>query len=101
MPRTVFIIPSDSDVEDYLEQAAAAGAGEVVVGVPPAWAAVVDVSRLPTVYVEDGTSPGPVDEPGPVVTPEPDPEPAPDVVTRDEFNALMTMVFELMGVEAA
>ena len=70
MPRTMFIIPADADVNDYLEMASEAASREIVVGIPPALADQIGDDELPMLYVEeDPEQPEPVEPPAPEADP--------------------------------
>ena len=52
MPRRIYIIPKSMKVEDALANAKAANCPEIVLGIPPRLAGVIDEASLPMVFEE-------------------------------------------------
>lgn len=92
MTRVIFIVPAGASPLDYLDEATEAGAGEILVGVPPALLGIVDPADLPTVYREgeDAETSDPEPEP------DPDPEPV-DTDIADRIRALEDVVDYLLS----
>ena len=59
MGRRIYIIPKSMSIKDAIEDARLANCGEIVSGVPPVLADVIDEASLPVVFEEAELEPSP------------------------------------------